>query len=376
LNRRFVLFLLVLLFLVFLGFFIYYLYRGYVYATTNAVFVQADTLVYASFTKVNGRIVKLYKNEGDEVKEGELLAELEDQDYRNKVLALTSEIERIRKERISLEMEAERIRKSIPLYADKARLGMKRILEEMRSLDEESQAIKAKLEQTKRDRERYEALFKEGLVSKQSYEAVKTNEEELKHRIKAIQAKKEALSKEQESLERDLMLALKEEKTVASLKAKVDALVAQENALLRQLEELKFYHQNTKLLSPISGVIVKKFRSMGDVVSPGQPVFAVVDPKSFYVLVLLEENKLKGVVKGAKAKVWLDSYPGVEFEGEVEEVLAATAATFALVPRDISAGEFTKLAQRVPVKIRLRKGPMHLLRVGLGGEVEIRRVRQ
>jgi len=376
LNKRLVFPLLILLFLIFVAFFIYYLYRSYKYATTDAVFVQADTLVYASFTKVNGRIVKLYKKEGDEVKEGEVLAELEPEDYRSKVLALSAEIERVRKERESLEKEAERIAGSIPLNADKARLGMSRVLEEMRAVDEEIAAVKASLEQAERDRKRYEALFKEGLVSRQSLELVRTQEEELKHRIGALRAKKEALAKERQSLEKDLRLALNEERTVLSLRAKASALAAQEESLSKQLEELKFYYLNTKLESPVSGIIAKKFRSVGDVVSPGQPVFAIVDPKSFYVLVLLEENKLKGVVKGAPAKVRLDSYPDAEFEGEVEEVLAATAATFALVPRDISAGEFTKLAQRVPVKIRLKKGPMHLLRVGLGGEVEIKRIRQ
>ena len=61
------------------------------------------------------------------------------------------------------------------------------------------------------------------------------------------------------------------------------------------------------------------------------------------------------------------------FEGVVEEISPASAATFALVPRDISAGEFTKVVQRIPVKIRIKKGNLSLLRVGMGGRVEIKR---
>jgi membrane fusion protein (multidrug efflux system) len=93
------------------------------------------------------------------------------------------------------------------------------------------------------------------------------------------------------------------------------------------------------------------------------------------VEVLLEESKLKGVQKGCKAYVRLDAYPNKVFEGVVEEISPASAATFALVPRDVSAGEFTKVVQRIPVKIRLTKGDMSLLRVGMGGEVEIRRAK-
>ena len=69
----------------------------------------------------------------------------------------------------------------------------------------------------------------------------------------------------------------------------------------------------------------------------------------------------------------LDAYPDKEFTGVVREVMPASAATFALVPRDISAGEFTKVAQRIPVRIEITGGDRSLLRVGLGGEVEIKR---
>ncbi|RUM88989.1 MAG: hypothetical protein DSZ24_02330, partial [Thermodesulfatator sp.] len=113
--------------------------------------------------------------------------------------------------------------------------------------------------------------------------------------------------------------------------------------------------------------------AVGDVVGPGEPVYAVVDFSKLYVLVLLEETKLRGVRPGCEARIRIDAYPGVDFRGVVTAVLPATAAKFALVPRDISAGEFTKVAQRVPVKIRITQGPVKLLRVGLGGEVEIRR---
>lgn len=163
--------------------------------------------------------------------------------------------------------------------------------------------------------------------------------------------------------------------TVKSLASQIEALKYKEKALLKQKEEAILYYEYTKLKSPITGLIAKKFHSEGDVIAPGEPIYAVVDPESFYILVLLEETKLKGIKKGAYARIRLDAYPGKVWEGEVEEIFPASAATFALVPRDISAGEFTKLAQRIPVKIKITKGERGLLKVGLGGEVEIKRVR-
>jgi membrane fusion protein (multidrug efflux system) len=119
--------------------------------------------------------------------------------------------------------------------------------------------------------------------------------------------------------------------------------------------------------------VARRFVSLGDVVAKGQAVFALVDPGDVFAVALLEENKLKGVVAGAKVDLTLDAYPKKHFLGEVQEVMPASAATFSLVPRDISAGEFTKVAQRIPVRIAITEGDLTLLRVGLGGEVEIKR---
>lgn len=125
--------------------------------------------------------------------------------------------------------------------------------------------------------------------------------------------------------------------------------------------------------SPIAGRIARQFASPGDVVEPRQAVYALVDPQDVFAVALLEENKLDGVTTGSPVVITLDAYPDKKFNGEVREVMPASAATFALVPRDISAGEFTKVSQRIPVRIAITDGDLSLLRVGMGGEVEIKR---
>ena len=104
-------------------------------------------------------------------------------------------------------------------------------------------------------------------------------------------------------------------------------------------------------------------------------MLALVNPNDLYIIALLEENKLSGVEPGSHAVIHIDAYSDQEWQGEVEQVLPASAATFALAPRDISAGEFTKVAQRIPVRIHITDGSLDKLHVGLGGEVEIKRQR-
>jgi membrane fusion protein, multidrug efflux system len=127
------------------------------------------------------------------------------------------------------------------------------------------------------------------------------------------------------------------------------------------------------LRSVINGRIAKQYVSAGDIVSPTSAVYAVLDPKRLYFVALLEENKLKGVTPGDPVNIRVDAYPNKKYKGVVRQVLPASAATFALAPRDISAGEFTKVAQRIPVRIDITEGDTSVLQVGLSGEVEIRR---
>uniref|UniRef100_A0A832GP69 HlyD family efflux transporter periplasmic adaptor subunit n=1 Tax=Caldimicrobium thiodismutans TaxID=1653476 RepID=A0A832GP69_9BACT len=374
-KKKIGLYILLLLFILLVSLFLYYLWYRYHYVSTDALFVQADRLVYVSFPKVNGRIVKLYKAEGEMVKEGELLAELEAKDYQAKVKELEEQIRRLTAERASLGENKSKVEKEITLKIEQTQRQIEALREREKAKLAQLEALKARLSLIAKDKERLTNLYKEGLISQRDLEAKETEEKELRHQIESLSSEKRALRDEIKALEKNLLLLQNERHTVKSLSAQMEALGYLRKEAEMRKSEADLYLSYTKLISPLSGVIAKKFRSEGDVVGPGEPIYALVDPESFYVLVLLEETKLSGVIKGAKARIKLDAYPRELWEGEVEEILPASAATFALVPRDISAGEFTKLAQRIPIRIKILKGNKNLLRVGLGGEVEIKRVR-
>ncbi len=118
----------------------------------------------------------------------------------------------------------------------------------------------------------------------------------------------------------------------------------------REIALLNIGH--TRLIAPFDGVVAKKYTEPGDFAAPGLPVVAVYDPASLHVMVNLEESKVGNVAVGKKADLFFDARSG-KLQGVVVRIGEATAAEFALIPRDVSAGEFTKVVQRVPVKISL-----------------------
>jgi membrane fusion protein (multidrug efflux system) len=136
--------------------------------------------------------------------------------------------------------------------------------------------------------------------------------------------------------------------------------------------------KNSSIVAPIAGVIARKWVVPGDIVQPGQPILTIYDLDSVWVTANFEETKLGSVRLNDAVRISVDAYPGVEFEGRVRLIGAAAASQFSLIPPNNASGNFTKVAQRVPVKISIEsKGsernsrPISLL-PGMSAEVKIR----
>ncbi|MGA7879167.1 MAG: efflux RND transporter periplasmic adaptor subunit, partial [Desulfoferrobacter sp.] len=127
----------------------------------------------------------------------------------------------------------------------------------------------------------------------------------------------------------------------------------------------------TCVTSPIDGVIAKKVGNLGEVVKPGQPIAIVVDLANLWVEANLEETKIEQVRWGQAVDLAVDAYPGKKFKGKVVNIGAAASSEFALIPENRSAGNFTKVTQRIPVKIEVIE-PVRQLRPGMMVEVAIK----
>jgi membrane fusion protein (multidrug efflux system) len=343
------------------------------YATTDAVFIRTDSLVNLGFDKVGGRIMSLNKNEGEDVKSGEILAAIDDSQYRLEVARLEAELEEARNELNKRGLSRERLAKETKLNEEIAGDEVTRIQAEMAALKAQAASVAAMISQLERDRKRYEELVAANAVDARKVEDVNTQITSHREEQSALNKQAQALAAAEAAARKKVELAVGNRIMVKETEQSVAAQTQKVAALTASLKLARDKLSKCILKSPLTGRVARRFASSGDVVASGQAVYALVDPLDVFAVALLEENKLKGVVAGTSAELTLDAYPDKHFRGVVQEVMPASAATFALVPRDISAGEFTKVAQRIPIRITITDGDTSLLRVGLGGEVEIKR---
>ena len=145
------------------------------------------------------------------------------------------------------------------------------------------------------------------------------------------------------------------------------ARVREAEAELRQLE---FRLGLMTLRSPVKGVVAKKNSHRGEFVKAGQPVFMVVDSSRYWVEANVDETEIRFVKPGNKATVKLDSYPGVQFDGQVVDVGGATTSEFSLFSPHKLTGVFIKSTQKLPVKIAVENTD-GILRVGMLAVVRI-----
>ncbi|HSD64150.1 MAG TPA: HlyD family secretion protein [Ignavibacteriaceae bacterium] len=131
-------------------------------------------------------------------------------------------------------------------------------------------------------------------------------------------------------------------------KTKISTAEAQLNVINTQL-------QNTSIYSPMNGVIAKRWVLKGDVVQPGQPIFSIYNLDSVWVTANLQETDLEDIKTGERVEVNVDSYPNDKFEGKVLQLGTNTASQFALIPPSNASGNFTKVTQRIPIKISVNQ---------------------
>lgn len=121
-----------------------------------------------------------------------------------------------------------------------------------------------------------------------------------------------------------------------------------------QLKVIEAQLQNTNIFSPMDGVVAKKWILTGDVVSPGQPILTIYDLKNVWVTSHIEETKLAPLHLGDTVDISVDSYPHQKFRGQIYQIGSNTSSQFSLIPPSNASGNFTKVTQRIPIKISIK----------------------
>lgn len=246
--------------------------RGYV-ATDDAV-IDSDAVTIGS--KILGRIVALNAAEGDSVKTGQLLVQIDDSDLKAQ--------------------EAQ------------ARAALDYVQQNV-------SVAKIALDRAQDDFDRASIQYNDHVITREQFDHAR--------------------------------------KTLEMTQAQQAVALSQVKASQAQLAVLETQLTNTRIIAVASGVVAKKWVVPGDIVQAGQPIFTLYDLNDIWVTANFEETKLASIHPGDSVQISVDAFPDRQLTGTVELIGAATGSQFSLIPPNNASGNFTKVTQRVPVKIAL-----------------------
>jgi membrane fusion protein (multidrug efflux system) len=127
----------------------------------------------------------------------------------------------------------------------------------------------------------------------------------------------------------------------------------------------------TTIVSPSSGITSKKNIQIGQLVQAGQTLFSIVNDNSLYITANFKETQLTNLKNGQKVDIDVDAFPDYKLHGEVYNFSPATGAKFSLLPPDNATGNFVKVVQRIPVKIKINAGKDTLAKLRPGMSVNV-----
>ena len=215
---------------------------------------------------------------------------------------------------------------------------------------------RANADRAESDLARYETLAKRNIISQQQLDGARAGAAAAAAQLQAAQQNAHAAQDQ-----------------VASATAAAQSASSRVAAARAARDQVALQLSYTAVVAPTDGMVSKKSVEVGQLVSPGQPLMAVVPLKDVWVVANLKETEIEDIRKGNSVEFTVDSYPGRTFQGLVESLSPATGAKFSLLPPDNATGNFTKVVQRIPVKIHVAGGEdaEHPLRPGMSAEVVI-----
>ncbi len=227
---------------------------------------------------------------------------------------------------------------------------------EAASADADVTAAQATARQTQADYERYRTLAATKVVSAQQ--------------LDAAQSARDAAAANLEAARRRAAAAGSQISASGAALRGADARLASAQATV---ETARLQLSYATLFAPDDGIVAKRSAEPGALVQIGQNLMSIVPDTNVWVTANLKETQLAKVRVGDPVDFDVDAYPGLSFSGKVESLSPATGARFALLPPDNATGNFTKVVQRVPVRIAVDGGtdPAHPLRPGMSVDVTI-----
>jgi membrane fusion protein, multidrug efflux system len=330
---------------------------------TNDAYVRGDLTPLS--TKVPGLVRDVKVNDYQRVHKGDLLVQLDDDDFKAQVAQAAAGVEAAK---AALENNR-RQRELQDAKIERALAGIDQANAQITAAQTGKEAVQADVTRTRLERVRQEALLKTNSTTEQTVERAVADEE----RFTAQFATRDADLAEARTLLRSNEAATEAERRgKAVLESQDIQLVADLHAKEAALEVAQVNLGYTRILAPADGTVGERQVRTGQLVSPGTQVMTFVE-NTRWVSANYRETQLTNFKIGEVAEIRIDTYPGRVFKGKVLEIAPASGSQFALLPPDNATGNFTKVTQRVPVKIALDDSSLtSQLRPGLSAVVAVR----
>ncbi|MEI2297009.1 HlyD family secretion protein [Ensifer sp. MJa1] len=284
--------------------------------STDDAYVKADSTTIAP--KISGHIAEVLVADNEKVTAGQILARIDDRDFK-----------------VSLEQALAHVEAAEANIANRqsALVAQQSAIESAKATVEADKADQTFAEQNDK---RYAELARQGFGTIQ-------NAQQAASRIAAARA----------AVTRDTAALASATKQLDVIKAEVAQAKAALDSAKAAEDQARLNLSYTRLAAPIAGVVGNRTLRAGQYVQAGTQLMAVVPTDAAYIVANYKETQLTDVVPGQKVTIEVDTFPGKVFEGHIDSISPASGQEFALLPPDNATGNFTKVVQRIPVKIVL-----------------------
>ena len=376
------------------------------HVSTDDAYVEGAVAVVSS--KVMGNIAELLVQDNQHVKAGDLLLRVDSRDFRAKRDQAAAAVAVAEAAAVSLRAELPMTRGVTAAQGDEARGALEgaragesaslAAVEEAKAKVESMRAAGAKATavQAAREMDRQKKLVQGGLVALRDYEQAEAAEASARAAMESTDRRKVQAERAVQQTEAELsskVLGIQQAKQrVAELKGslaraesqrhqvpmKEADIIRAEAALAQARADLAFAElqlQYTEVRAPVEGIVSRRTVELGQVAQMGQPLLAIVPLHEVWVLANFKETQLARIRPGMRAEISVDTFPDRVFRGTVDSLSAGTGARFSLLPPENATGNWVKVVQRLPVKIRLDAGQFgnpHTLRAGMSAVVTVK----
>ncbi len=343
-----------------------YSQRGLV-STDNA---QVDAEVVAVPARTGGTVAEVHFVENQKVRQGEVLAVLDDAPARAKLAQAEASLEAALAAAEAAEADARvattnaQGNKALALASLKTtHAGASAASVQVREAQAAVQAAEAQLAQAQEDGRRAEQLFANGAYARSAYDQSKTALALAQANVEAARARLSTLESARGQAESRVGEASARVEQTSDVDSVMNQALARAKAAraqvhtaqaARDLAALELSY--TRITAPHDGVVSKKSIAVGQQVAMGQPVVQLVTPDR-WITANFKETQLEHLRAGQPVDIEIDAFPGEKLHGTVESFSAATGSRFTLLPPDNASGNFTKVVQRVPVRIHVSEAP-------------------